>query len=345
MSRQAQQWLKLFLFIAAATLLVIFLVSIGELVRLMIIAALLAYILEPLASFLESRGMSRTAATSIIFSGILLLTVIFVLLFLPLVTAEVHSIQRGVKSGQAEVVIRNLETVLEDKLGFLGVQNLNLMDRIHQASVEFGNKLFNYLLNIVSLVTNLVIIPFIIFFLLKDGREMKKNLVRLVPNRFFEFTLNLLHKMDQQLGNYLRGQFLDALLVGLLSITALWILDVKFFVLIGAFAGLANLIPYVGPIAGAVPAIAIAIMQSGDFTLAVYIALAFAIVQLIDNTLIQPLVVAKTVNMHPLVVMSVVIIGGKFFGILGMLLSVPATGVIKVVVQESITNFRKYRFT
>ncbi|NOX37431.1 MAG: AI-2E family transporter [Calditrichaeota bacterium] len=344
MDKQFARWIKLLFLLLAATAVLAFLMSIGELVRLVIIAALLAYILEPLASFLESRGLSRVMATAVIFIGIISAIALFVFLLLPTITHEIRSIQAGIQSGKATQLIQNLENFLQTRLAFLGLQNLNLSEKVHQVMVNFGNQIFNYLLNIVSLITNLVIIPFIIFFLIKDGREIKRNLIRLVPNKYFEFSLNLLHKMDMQLGNYLRGQFLDALIVGILSILALWLLDVKYFVLIGAFAGLANLIPYVGPIAGALPAIAVVILESGDMIRIVYIAIAFAIVQLIDNVLVQPLVVAKTVNMHPLVVMFVVIIGGKFFGVLGMLLSVPATGVLKVVIQESIANFRKYRF-
>ncbi len=335
MDKQFARWIKLLFVLLAAAALIIFLVSIGELVRLVIIAALLAYILEPLASFLESRGFSRVAATAIIFLGILSTVALFIFLLLPTISHEIRSIQAGIQSGKATQLIQNLEHFIQTRLAFLGMQNLNLIEKAHQMMVNLGNQIFDYLLNIVSLITNLVIIPFIIFFLIKDGREIKRNFIRLVPNKYFEFSLNLLHKMDMQLGNYLRGQFLDALIVGILSILALWLLEVKYFVLIGAFAGLANLIPYVGPVAGALPAILVVILESGDMIRIVYIAIAFAVVQLIDNVLVQPLVVAKTVNMHPLVVMFVVIIGGKFFGVLGMLLSVPTAGVIKVVIQVS----------
>lgn len=79
---------------------------------------------------------------------------------------------------------------------------------------------------------------------------MKKAFIHFIPNRYFEMTLNVLHKIDQQLGWYLRGQFTEALVVGVLSVIALWLLDVQYFTIIGIFAGLANLIPYIGPVAG-----------------------------------------------------------------------------------------------
>jgi len=136
--------------------------------------------------------------------------------------------------------------------------------------------------------------------------------------------------MDLQLGNYLRSQFTDAVVFGVLATIALWLLGVKYFLFIGVFAGLANLIPYVGPIAGALPAVAVALFDAGDVTLALQIVLAFIILKLTDDMLVQPLLVAKGVHMHPLLVLMAIIIGGELFGMLGMLLAVPATGFAKV---------------
>ena len=338
------RYLKIFLLLIVLVAFFIFLYAIGPLVKILIISALLAYILDPVASALEARGLNRTIATLIVFSFLILFIAGFVLLILPVITTESQAIQEGISNGKAQEYFSTLETSLRSQFRFLGIREINLSEKIHVLLSNLGEQVFNYLLNVVSLITNLVIIPFIMFFLLKDGREIKKHLISLVPNRYFEFTLNLLHKMDQQLGNYLRGQFMDAFIIGLLSITALWILGVNYFIVIGAFAGLANLIPYIGPIAGAIPAIIVSIMQTGSLSMVPWIALAFTIVQLMDNVLVQPLVVAKTVNLHPLIVLLVVIIGGQFLGILGMLLAVPVTGVIKVVAQESYHSYHQYRF-
>ncbi len=323
----------------------LFLYSIASLLKILIVAALFAYLLDPLANALESRGLKRSTATGILFAGIVGILAGFILLILPVLSREIQAIQEVMLNGQAEKMVLEFEKLLSQKLSSLGLQQVNIYEKLQALLASVGNQIFNLLLNAVSLITNLVIIPFIMFFLIKDGREIKKRVISLVPNRYFEFSLNLIYKMDLQLGNYLRGQFLDALTIGILSILALWMLDVNYFVLIGAFAGLANLIPYVGPIAGAIPAIVVSIMQVGSFDQIPWIVLAFAIIQLLDNVLVQPLVVAKTVNLHPLIVLLVVIIGGNFFGILGMLLAVPATGVLKVIIQETYLNYQKYRFS
>jgi len=172
---------------------------------------------------------------------------------------------------------------------------------------------------------------------------MKKIFVEYVPNRYFEMTLTFLHKVDQQLGSYLRGQFFEAFVVGLLAVIALGILDVEYFTLIGIFAGLANMIPYVGPVAGAIPAIIVVIVNGGSIYMVLYVIIAFALIQLIDNIVLQPLVMSRSVNLHPLAIVLAILVAGQFFGLLGMLLAVPAAGVIKVTSRELYDGFRKFK--
>jgi predicted PurR-regulated permease PerM len=148
--------------------------------------------------------------------------------------------------------------------------------------------------------------------------------------------------VDLQLGGYLRGQFLDAMIIGLLSIIALWILGVKYFVLIGIFAGLANMIPYVGPLAGMIMAASVVLLNDGSGEDIAWVIGAFAIIQLIDNVLVQPLVLGKSVNLHPLVIIFAIITGGQFFGIIGMLVAIPVTGILKVVTIEVYNSVKRF---
>ena len=344
MDKNRGRLLKLVFFFLIFGTILFFLISFGGLVKVVVISALLAYITDPLAVFLESRGMSRSSATVVIFLSIILLVALLLFLFVPVLSREIMALKDGLNSGQATAMLSGMEEALEKRFAFLGIRNLDLVSKTQNLMVSISNWMFDHLLDMVSLFTNLVIIPFIVFFLLKDGREFKKQLISIVPNRYFEFSMNMLYKMDLQLGNYLRGQFLDAVIFGVLAMFSLWLLNVKYFVAIGIFAGLANLIPFLGPLAGAAPAMIVSVIDTGNLMPALYVLLAFGMMKLIDDSLIQPLVVARSVDMHPLLVLLAVIIGGRLFGILGMLLAVPVTGFIKVVLHEGITNFRKYHW-
>ena len=343
MSRQTGYLIKIAVVGIIAIAGIAFLTAVSNIVKMVIISALLAYILDPLANFLESRGMSRTSATVAIFAVFFIFTGISYMVFLPLLSGEIQALQSGLNPAKAGLMIDRLEDFMVANIPFLGGKDLNLLTRLENSMAKTGEWIFDHFLDTASVITSMILIPFIIFFLMKDGREFKKAFVSIMPNQYFEFTLYLLYKLNAQIGNYLRGQFIDATIIGVLSVGALWFIGVKYFFIIGTFAGLANLIPYFGPIAGATIAIIVSILQTGSFHMALYVIIAFTLIKLFDDILIQPIVVARTVHMHPLVVLLSVLIGGKLFGILGMLLSVPIVGFMKVVVRESIHNYRRYR--
>lgn len=343
MDQRKIPWIKLLLAAVVAAAMVAFLSSIGEVVELLLVSALLAYLLDPIARWLEAHGLSRTLATATIFVALLLGVGAFLGYLFPLLAGQLQAIQQGVNVARVEALVGQLERRLVDNLAFLGVRDLNLMETLQGFIARHLGDVVNYVPSVFLLLVNLVVIPFIVFFLLKDGRAMKKGFVSILPNRYFEFALNVMHKMDVQLGNYLRGQVLDALIVGILSILALWLLGVEYYVLIGAFAGITNLVPYVGPIVGGTLAVLVSLATGGELGHAVAIVFAFIGIQVLDNAMILPLVVARNVELHPLLILLVVIIGGNFFGVLGLLLAVPATAVAKVMLVETFANLRRYR--
>jgi len=211
--------------------------------------------------------------------------------------------------------------------------------------LQLGEGMVGLLLNAVNLLVTAAMIPFLAFFLVRDSRRLKREMLAVVPNRFFEFTLNLLHRMDLQLGSYLRGQVVESALVGVLAAGALAALRIDSFLFLGAFVGLSNLVPYVGPLAGAVPPVLVALMQFDDPTVALYVAAALTVVQIIDNNILKLVVVSKTVDLQPLTIVVAVLVGGQVFGVLGMVLSIPVAGFLKVAAHETRINIAKYRLS
>lgn len=319
--------------------------QVGAIVKMVVIAALLAYMLDPLVTYMESYGMGRTLSTLVVFTLIVGTIVTIIVLVAPQASGEIKAIKNGISAGKAADILHSLEDTLEDKLSFLGVGDLDLTGKLQRLSKDMGNKVYKYFLNAMGIISNLFIIPFIMFFFLKDGRRIIKAFITFVPNRYFEMTASLIHKTDRQLGGYIRGQFMDSAIIGGLTVIALWGLGIKYFLMLGIVLGISNLVPFIGPIIGSVPAILMALIQTGDVNKAIYVTLAMVVVQIIDNGMVKPVVVARMVSLHPLLVILAVIIGGKFFGVMGMILSVPVTGIIKLVAQEAAANIRLYRYT
>ncbi len=335
------RFLKILLFLLGLAAIGWLVVKLSSIIMVFVIGALLAYILDPIASFLEYKGLSRAAATGVIFLVLALILFLTVLFVVPPIIDQVKVIQHNLSSDTSAEAIKNIEQFIRQNIPFMKESDLNLQVRVNEMVTHFSDSIFGLLGSVISIITTLVIIPFVVFFLLKDGRSMIKNLVSIIPNRYFEITLNLFYKIDLQIGGYLRGQFFDALIIGILSVIALWFLKVPYFLLIGAFAGLANMVPYVGPWTGASLAVLVVLISNGEVNQMVMVALAFAIIQLIDNVLVQPLVVARSVKMHPLLVIFAVIVGGQFYGILGMFLAVPVAAIIKVFVIEVYNMYKK----
>lgn len=344
MSAILPPWMK---FIAAFILLAgigWFLSTIATLVKLFIIAALFAYIMNPLVNYFESRGLTRTFSTSIVFLGVVSGLVLFVFLLLPNISRELLSIQNSLSSGKATDYIVLLEVKIEQATSFLGIKNLDIMEKLKGFAAASGDGIVGYFVDSISLLLNLILIPFFLFFLLKDGRDFSKKLIEILPNRYFEFCLNLINKMDIQLGHYMRGQFMESSIIAFMAFFVLYFLGVKNAFVLGLFVGLTNLIPYIGPLVGAIPPIVIASLDVGGMKAALVVSLSLLVLQVIDSVVLKPLIVSKSIDMHPLSVLLIVIVGGKFFGVLGMLLSVPIMASVKLVLFEGTVIWRKYRF-
>jgi predicted PurR-regulated permease PerM len=158
-------------------------------------------------------------------------------------------------------------------------------------------------------------------------------------------TLNVLHKISRQLVGYLKGWILDSLIIGTLTIIGLSILGVDYPVVIGTLAGIANLVPYLGPIVGAALAIVVSLTQVGNFGMVGPIIIMTLVIRMLDDFVVQPLCFAKSVDMHPLTVILLLLIGHEMLGVAGMLLAIPLATILKVSAVESYWGLKNYRIT
>ncbi len=307
---------------------------------LMVFALFLAFILDPVVSFLENHGVSRLLATILVFVVIILLAVMGFKFLAPAVSQEIQQMSSGAQGEAPNGMMQRMQEKFED---VPLLSNPMVQQEIQTKVNEILKKSLSVVADLLSAVVSFIMLAFITFFFLVDGRHMKRRVVSWVPNRYFEMALIILHKTGAQLGRYIRGQLLVATIVGSLSILALHLLDIRYAFFIGAMAGLANMIPYFGPIVGAVPAIVIAFIDTGSVSAVVSVAAAFAGIQLFENVFVSPFIVSKSVELHPLTIIIVILIGGQLMGIFGMLLAVPTASIIKVTARELIWGLRHYR--
>jgi predicted PurR-regulated permease PerM len=261
----------------------------------------------------------------------------------PLVYEQLLSLQERVSFGEMRKSIPRLERELVRYLSFLGVRKLHLTTKIEDLVSTVFDNVLNIASGLVGIVIFVVMTLISTFFLLKDGRKLKKSLIEIVPNQFFEMSLSIVHKIDWSLGAYLRGILMDAFVIGLLTTFAMWLLDVPNFVLIGLVAAFANLVPYLGPPTAALTASTISVITLGTFTQVPLILVTFTLIRLLDDSVVQPLTISQSVKLHPLTIIFTILIGAQLFGLFGMLFAVPVAGVVKVVASELFLGLKRYR--
>ena len=336
---------KYSLLLAGIILIFYLLYLISTVLIIFAFAVLLAFILEPLVSKLEYRGLNRFVSIIIVFAAVIIL---FYLLFAYLVPNLILQMKQFVGTLQVISLHEKILSVEKEIYKYLPFFELGQLSKRFEEFISSGivnsfDRITTVLTSIISIIVLLVIIPFITFFLLKDSKEIMRGIIHVMPNRYFEMSYWIMKKISIQLGRYVRGWIFDAAFVGVACGFGYYILGIKNALPLGLISGLGHLVPYFGPIIGGVPAIIISIIQYGDFSHVPLIVMMIVIVYMIDNGMVQPYVFSKSVNMHPIIIILLILAGSQLFGVTGMLFSIPLATVIKTAAKEIYYAFKNYK--
>ncbi|MCF8259138.1 MAG: AI-2E family transporter [Melioribacteraceae bacterium] len=316
-----------------------------DIIIMLIASILLTMIFNPLITFLERKGIERIISVLVVFVLVGVTIVLASSLLIPKIITQMNSITSNITQ---EEITKTIETIESDVKRFIPfVETTNLAEEVSRYFSSLVATSIDNLTNIVSgifsIVAILVIVPFISFFLLKDNEKIVKGIINLMPNKYFEVTYWIIYKIGQQLSRFVRGWILDAFLVGLMVGLGLTFWGIENSISIGLVAGIGHLIPYFGPLIGGLPAIIISIIQFGDFSMAVEIVLMFLVIYTLDNGYIQPNVFSKSTDMHPLMIIILILVGSNILGVLGMLIAVPVATVIKTAAREIYFGYKNYK--
>ena len=197
-----------------------------------------------------------------------------------------------------------------------------------------------------EVVVAVLLTPLFTFFLLRDGRELKRAMVAAVPNRYFEMTLSILYKVNQQVGNYLRGLLMEAGTDTVIATLLCALFGVPNALIIGVVAGSTTIMPVAGMVISAVICPLIAVFSSTGDPLAVveFTVLAIVITHTLDNVVVAPLIMGQSVHMHPIAVLVSILLAGRLFGLLGIILAVPTVSILTTVIQEGYRGIRSNEY-
>jgi putative permease len=301
------------------------------------------YLLAPIVNAIERTGVSRRMGVTGLFILITAASGFGIYILLPATAGQLSAFKNELPKFIEGIT--NLLAIAELKLNsfLFNMYEIDISKSLESTLLIFFRGLFDDLPNIISLSLSVIVLaPFFAFFMLLDGQTATKKLLALIPNNFFELALNLQHRMNIQLGDFIRARLLEAGIVGLFVGIGLAIIGFPYAVLLAVFAGLANLIPYIGPVIGAVPTVLIALVDGVPALEFLIVIAVYTTAQLIDIFLIIPLVVAKIVNFHPITVVIVIIIGAQIGGILGMIISIPVACILKLTITTVYSHLVEF---
>lgn len=199
------------------------------------------------------------------------------------------------------------------------------------SSLKYGLQM---LLDAVTMFIDFTVALVIAYYFIKDADFFKRMFLSLFPAKWRHGLVTLGRDINCILSGFIQGQLLTAFIVGILETAGLMLIGAKYSLVLGLIGGLANIIPYFGPVIGAIPAVAVSLLESP--LKALYTVIVFVVVQQLDNSFISPKVIEGKLGLHPVTTILMVLIGGEFFGLFGMLVAVPAAAIIKVAIKRSI---------
>lgn len=317
-----------------------------------VIAALLGWLGDPLVDRLERTGRSRNTAVILVFTLMVLLVVLALILLVPMIERQVLTLIASLP-GYRDWFVGTALPWIEARTGlqlmvWLDPARIIELVRSHwEEAGGFAATTLGYLSRsgfaMLAWIANIVLLPVLTFFFLRDWDVFVERVAALVPRQHEATVARLARESSGMLGGFLRGQFLVMLILGVLYAIGLSIVGLNLGILIGIVAGLLTFIPYLGPASLALLGGIAALVQYGDWKHLAGVGVVFAVGQVIESYWLTPKLVGDRIGLHPVAVIFAVLAGGQLFGFLGMLLALPVAAVANVLLRFAVEHYRASR--
>jgi len=305
-----------------------------------VIAAILAYIGDPLVDKLERYKLPRIAAVAIVFTVLTLLAVAALVILIPLIEKQIITLgQKG--PVYIDVIQQQFIPWLNTRLGLSLIIDAEHLQQTLSANWQQAGGLAGKIVAslthsgfvVLEVMANLVLIPVVAFYLMRDWDGLVERVRELLPRKTEPVISELAKETDEVLGSFFRGQLLVMLSLSLIYSVGLGIVGLDVALLVGLIAGLVSFVPYLGFIVGIVIASVAALMQFGDTTHLFYVGIVFVIGQALEGMVLTPYLVGDRIGLHPVAVIFAVLAGGQLFGFIGILLALPVAAIIAVILR------------
>lgn len=310
-----------------------------------IIGAIIAYILAPLVDWMEKKlKMKRWMTILIIYGVALVMTVGFVIMILPSITNSIIDIINQIPQYTAEVeawITSNFDSVIGPYMSQIQDTLLTMIPKISELVKIILDNFLAATFSVTTIVVNIVLGLIISVYIIIDKEVIlqyfKKLTYIILKKEKASLLIDVVKTFNSNIGTYIVAKSIDSFFVGVVSFVGLALIGSKYALLLGIICGLTNMIPYFGPIIGMVPTVLINVFYS--FKVAIISLIFLLVLQQIEGNIIEPKFVGGKLGLSPILTLLAVTIGGGFFGIMGMILSVPVMGVIKIYMDKSVEKY------
>lgn len=316
-----------------------------------VISIILAYIINPLVSYLETKKISRRLGVLIVYVGFVLIFVVLFLVVLPKTIQELRNLFTSLPNLVNDVNLRILDSADHiEKVTNIDMSRIlkNIQDGIEQYLNSIQTSLVERLRSMASgmyaafgRMVSFVLVLILTYYFTVDKNRIKVKLYKLIPSNYRSDILYLGSEINAAMLEFVKGKLLLAVIVGVMTTIMLLILGVNFAVAIGLITIVADIIPYIGPFLAFIPAFFFSVMDS--WTKAIWVSIFFVFLQWAENNLFAPKILGKRTGLHPAVVLLCIVIGGGTFGVIGMILSVPVFSILTILKNFTMMKWRDHK--
>lgn len=324
-----------------------FIIVFNTIVAPIIVSIILYYLFNPLVNLMERYNISRLWGVIILFLVIIGVIALAINLLIPVIGAQfksfgnnfpyyVDKVNKFIDSVTKYSLISNFYGQIQDQLDSLAKK---LPSMVSDYFNGFGSKVKNFAEALVNVGVVIATTPFVLFFMLKDGHRFKEFSTNLMPPRFRKDFHDLLDKMSLQVGSYIQGQIIVSFCIGILLFIGYSIIGLDYSLILASIAAVTSVVPYIGPTIAISPAIIIALITSPIMLLKLVVV--WTAVQFIEGHFISPNIMGKTLKIHPLTIIFILLSAGNLLGVVGVILGIPAYAILKVLVSHLFTMYKR----
>ncbi|MBI3394844.1 MAG: AI-2E family transporter [Spirochaetia bacterium] len=342
LSTRIVRW-TFFILVIAVTAFIFY--GVTNMIVPIVVALLLTAVLNPAIDLLEAYNLPRGVAVLIVLAVVVAFGYVLFGVIAPMIVGELQSLasQGDVIIKRSFEIIHSLQTFLRARLpAYVPLDKLD-PQYITDLLSENGKKMaLDAVQTVPGMLIYFLITPIITLILLLQGDDIYRNLLAAVPNRYFQMVMLILHKINSRITSYLKGLTIEWFIFVCIMSTGFSIIGLPYAVLIGLVSGTMNIVPYVGPVAGLVPAVAASLLDPTGSLLIPMLAV-YGLALLVDTVFTQPVILAKSVQLHPLVAILALLTFQKLLGIMGMVIAIPVAGVVVVTIEVMYRSLKAFR--